>query len=158
MKLIFLRHCESEYNKDKTFPEKDCGLTHHGISQAVSLKGKFKPDVVVCSCMERCKQTLLHMNIAGVPVFYNDMCREYKQDICDYLKNESVIPENELQLLHRIGVFKDALKALSLKRDCDIVLVVTHADFIWYFTSHEVQGERFGTWIENGESLELSFP
>lgn len=34
------------------------------------------------------------------------------------------------------------------------VCVVTHSDFVWYFTSeiHEESGERFGVWLDNAET------
>jgi len=31
---------------------------------------------------------------------------------------------------------------------------VTHADFIFHFTSEMVEHERFGIWTENGEVIE----
>jgi len=158
MKLILLRHCESGYNRDNNLSEKDCGLSCNGITQAVALKGVFKPDMVICSCMARCKETLSHMNVVGVPVLYTDMCREHKQDICDYMKNEESIPESESQLLRRIYALKNGLNVLTRGRGpFHTILVVTHADFIWYFTSHDVQGERFGTWVDNGETVEVVF-
>ena len=57
-KIVFIRHAESEYNRDGIGA--DCNLTEKGIEDAKelgkSLNNNF--DVIYCSSLKRARQTL----------------------------------------------------------------------------------------------------
>ncbi len=126
MKVAFLRHAESIFNRDLT-SEKDCKLTDKGEEQAVQLKGEF--DIVFCSIMKRACQTLEKSQIKYGRVIFTDLCRERKADICDFLDYEDeTVKETDEELELRIKKFIYFLKGQvsSYHR----VLVVSHGDFI----------------------------
>ena len=82
------------------------------------------------------------------------MCREHKTDICDFFDHEDPTDlESIAELMKRVDIFKTYLKRLS--KSFKTILVISHADFIWYLTSYEKCGERFGQWLENGDSVTL---
>ena len=80
MKVTFLRHCRSIFNELKT-SEKDCDLSEFGKEQATGLHGKW--DIIVCSIMKRTRKTLELSKLEGEKIFYSDLCREVKRDICE---------------------------------------------------------------------------
>lgn len=125
MKINFLRHAESIFNANLT-SEKDCDLTAKGIAQASDLSGHY--DIVVCSIMKRTCQTLDHSQITYGKLIFTDLCREKKQDICDYLPYEEEIKETDQELALRIHKFTCFLKNQVSKYNR--VLVISHGDFI----------------------------
>lgn len=126
MKVAFLRHAQSIFNATLT-SEKDCDLTDLGREQAAALDGEY--DVVICSTMKRTCQTLQKSRIRAGRVIYTDLCREKRQDICDYLPHEDEsIKETEEELEQRIQRFLYFLK--SQVSPYQSVLVVSHGDFI----------------------------
>lgn len=141
MKVDFLRHAESIFNRDLT-SEKDCALTEKGVQQASQVTGEY--DVVVCSIMKRACQTLENSQITYGRLLFTDLCREKKTTICDYLphEDETVIDTDE-QLDQQINRF-----IYFLKSQCSTyqrILVVSHGDFI-----HAV-GKRQQPYPENAE-------
>jgi len=126
MKVDFLRHAESIFNANLT-SEKDCDLTQKGYEQADKVEGEY--DVVICSIMRRTQLTLQKSKIKYGRVIYTDLCREKRQDICDYLPYEDeTIKETDEQLEYRIKSFVYFLK--SQVSTYQSVLVVSHGDFI----------------------------
>ena len=126
MKIAFLRHAQSIFNATLT-SEKDCDLTDLGRQQAAALEGDF--DVVICSTMKRTCQTLQGSRIRSGRTLYTDLCREKRQDICDYLPHEDeTVKETEEELQQRIQRFVYFLK--SQVSPYQSVLVVSHGDFI----------------------------
>ena len=85
MRVDFLRHAESIFNRDLT-SEKDCALTDKGIQQASQVTGEY--DIVICSIMKRACQTLENSQITYGRLLFTDLCREKKTTICDYLPHE----------------------------------------------------------------------
>lgn len=125
MKVNFLRHAESVFNANLT-SEKDCNLTDTGRYQASKLEGEY--DIVICSIMKRTCQTLDHSNIKYGRLIFTDLCREKRQDICDYLPHEEEIKETDEELEKRITSFLYFLKSQVSRYNT--VLVVSHGDFI----------------------------
>ncbi len=141
MRVDFLRHAESIFNRDLT-SEKDCGLTDKGFQQASKVTGEY--DVVICSIMKRACQTLENSQVTYGRLLFTDLCREKKTTICDYLphEDETVIDTDE-QLEQQIKRF-----IYFLKSQCSTyqrILVVSHGDFI-----HAV-GKRQQPYPENAE-------
>lgn len=125
MKFTVLRHAISVFNETGV-SDKDCGLSAAGKEQAKLLTGQY--DVVVCSIMKRCRETFAESNIVGDNIFYTEICRELKKDICDYLEGEDEsVPETEEQLMRRVANFKDYLCAIYANRK---ILVISHGDFL----------------------------
>ena len=154
----FLRHCESFYNvicRDDIICQDsvdflDCGLSPDGIKQAGNLKGVY--DLVIVSPLRRCINTLEYSQIRYNKLVIEPLVREYRTNYCDFLENEDIILETEDEIFNRLTEFKTKLKKLITKYKK--ILVVTHADFIWYLTSKNPLSEdmeRFGVWLENGE-------
>ncbi len=126
MKVRFLRHAESIFNRD-LISEKDCDLTEKGREQAAQIKEDF--DIVFCSTMKRACQTLDHSKITYGKIFFTDLCREKRQDICDFLPHEDETQkETEEELEKRIRSFIYFLK--SQVSSYHRILVISHRDFI----------------------------
>lgn len=126
MKVQFLRHAESIFNRD-LISEKDCDLTEKGVEQASALNGEY--DIVVCSTMKRTRLTLEHSRIKYGNLIFTDLCRENRQDICDFLPHEDeTVKETKEQLEYRIQSFTYFLK--SQVSPYNNVLVISHGDFI----------------------------
>jgi broad specificity phosphatase PhoE len=126
MKVCFVRHAESIFNAQGK-SEKDCDLTEKGKQQAAHLQGEY--DVVICSIMNRTRQTLALSQIKAGQVIYTDLCREKRTDICDFLPHEDETQVETMgELLQRIQRFIYFLK--SQVSPYQSVLVVSHGDFI----------------------------
>ena len=126
MKVKFLRHAESIFNANLT-SEKDCDLTEKGKQQAAAIEERY--DVVICSTMKRACQTLDNSRITYGRLLFTDLCRENRQDICDFLPHEDeTIKETEEQLQKRIQSFTYFVK--SQCSPYQRVLVISHGDFI----------------------------
>ena len=137
MKVHFLRHCLSEFNHTK-IDNIDCELVEEGKTHARSLVGNY--DLVICSPLRRCKQTLEYSQIQYKKLITLEVIREHKINCCDFLEGEEVIYEDEESLLERIKEFKRVIEQLG--EEHKNILVVTHSDFVFYLTSKLVDGER----------------
>lgn len=147
MKVDFLRHAQSVFNATLT-SDKDCDLTQLGQEQAAAVKGDY--DIVICSTMKRAVQTYQFSHLKAGKIIYTDLCREKRQDICDYLPYEDeTIKETEEELAYRIKSFTYFLK--SQVSPYQAVLVVSHGDFI------HTLGKKTKTYPNNAEiqSFEL---
>ena len=141
MRVDFLRHAESIFNRDLT-SEKDCSLTDKGFQQASEVTGEY--DVVICSIMKRACQTLENSQVTYGRLLFTDLCREKKTTICDYLPHEDeTIIDTDEQLEQQIKRFLYFLK--SQCSPYQRILVVSHGDFI-----HAV-GKRQQPYPENAE-------
>lgn len=126
MKVTFVRHAESVFNKYLT-SGKDCDLTAVGRDQAAKLEGKY--DVIVLSCLRRTHQTLLYSQLKASRILITDLCREKRVDICDFLLHENEAnKESDEELAHRIDCFKEFLRREV--RPEETCAVITHGDFI----------------------------
>lgn len=146
--IYFLRHTESQFNADPINGNTvDCGLTNKGVEQAKQIEGTY--DLVIISPLKRAQQTFYHSNIVAKRIEIWDEVREVVQSMCDILEGEEFKDEIDKEVLARISRFRNKLNGVDAER----ILVVTHADFVWWLTSKMVKedGERYGTWLGNGE-------
>ena len=84
MKIIFVRHCETDWNKEERCQGvSDLELNTNGFSQAKKLALYFKDkevDYVFCSDLKRAKQTLNEINYdQRFKVIYSEKLREMDQ-------------------------------------------------------------------------------
>ena len=134
MEVTFLRHAQSIFNRDLT-SEKDCELTEYGIEQAKQIKGTY--DVIICSILKRTKQTLQCSELSCKHLYFTDLCREIRRDICDFLEEEDETQlETEEEIQRRIKGFKEFLR--SRAKEGDKVLIISHRDFI-----HEIGKKKY---------------
>ena len=134
MEVTFLRHAQSIFNRDLT-SEKDCELTDYGIEQSKKINGTY--DVIICSILKRAKQTLEYSELNGKQLYFTDLCREVRRDICDFFEYEDETNlETDQELKKRIKEFKTFLK--SKTKPGDRILVICHRDFI-----HEIGNKKY---------------
>ena len=152
-KIYLLRHCESVFNANPKEQIKDCPLTKKGELQASSIEGYY--NLILCSPMKRTRQTLEYSKLTYDKLEINNIIREYKTDICDFLEDEKIIYETENEILNRVSYLKKFLSSVSGHKK---ILLISHADILWYLTSESLEREpyktneeRFGIWLDNGE-------
>jgi len=145
MKLILIRHGESEANCDRKLAVEETKLTQKGIRQAKEtgkkLKEKYKIDMVFCSPLKRCVETLesilVEFPIEG-PIFMSKLIierelGEYKGidfQLIDFEEldqknkiNDEMGVESLVDLKKRINLF---LEDLKLEDESSTILVVSH--------------------------------
>lgn len=144
--ITFLRHCESIFNAENS-DFKNCLLSKKGVDQAKKLSGSY--EYVIISPLKRCQETLKYSQIIYDKIEEMEIVREHKVNICDFLEHEEVVFESETEIMERIIKFKEILK--EVQKIYKSILVVTHSDFVWYFTMRKVKDDCFGKWLENGE-------
>ena len=146
MKLILVRHGETEENLNHLIQGKDEGrLTQKGIDQAKKtgkeLKEKYKIDMIFCSPLKRCVDTLENIlsedPIEG-PIFMSKLIEE--RDFGEYTGMESVLVdwdeldknnkineemgvESLIDLEKRVNLF---LEDLKLEDNGSTILVLSH--------------------------------
>lgn len=126
MKVTFLRHAKSIFNELK-LSGKDCDLSEFGQTQAKDLSGNW--DLIVISVMKRTRMTYALSSLHSERILFTDRCREWKQDICDFLEEEDESQKESREDLHlRVLEFKEWLKDIA--GDAKTILVITHADFV----------------------------
>ena len=80
MKIYFLRHGETNFNKEMRFQLPETPLNDHGIKQAKSLAKRFShisTDLILSSPYQRAFQTAQEIKkITGIKVVKNDLFRE----------------------------------------------------------------------------------
>ncbi len=128
-KITLIRHAESIYNKTMDNSLINCGLTDEGKIQSSKLEYNF--DLIIVSPLKRALDTLKYSNITYKNLEISDLFREYKTNGCDYFENEAIISETEEELYSRIKQAKQYISTLNQSN----IGVVTHGDFIWWFTS-----------------------
>lgn len=162
LSLVLLRHCESLFNSGADVKSPNVGLSAKGEAQAAALKGMADAELVICSPMLRCKQTLELSHLAkqarkNKRVIVQPLCREHCTDACDFMEgepNSTEDIESEEAVLLRVAAFQTWLRELHKKtpqKKGGKWLIVGHADFFFYLTSSVTEGERFGQWLDNGE-------
>ncbi len=128
MEVSFLRHGQSIFNRDRT-SEKDCSLTEQGQKQAEQVTGDY--DIIICSILKRTRETLQYSQLSSKKLYFTDLCREMKKDICDFLEGEDPTKLESLEELQkRITEFKQYLK--EKVEPGQKVLVICHRDFIYH--------------------------
>lgn len=107
-KIILIRHAQSTFN---AYGEqiRDVPLSDYGKTTCSSLN--FNVDLVICSNMQRTKQTLEHSNIKYNDIIITPLCREHMNgNIIDYCKGEDIIVESVDELAERVKKFKKFVK------------------------------------------------
>lgn len=122
MVLVALRHAQSIFNVLKR-SRPDCSLSAEGIRQAKLLQGEFCH--VVCSPLRRAKQTLETSSITYKSIEYEELAREKKDDVCDFLPSEPNERETLLAFATRMHKLDARLQSLELAHTN--VLLVAHA-------------------------------
>ncbi|AYV75658.1 MAG: phosphohistidine phosphatase [Terrestrivirus sp.] len=150
MPTSLIRHVESEYNKTGV-DTRNCNITEKAKEDASKITGHYH--IILQSPLKRCEQTLHYSRLTYDKLIVLDIIREHKLAECDFMEDEDKIIEQEYEVLDRVEQFKKYLKELP---DNQEILVITHGDFVWYLTSKVINGERFGTWLNNGELLKLN--
>ena len=149
MPITFIRHCEAYHNVSRRHENfYDTSLTKRGISQAKRITGSY--DIVICSPLARCIQTLKKSKIHYRDKIVEELFREKRNCKCDLLKNEKIEREDDDAIMIRVELIKDYIKQLPDDKD---ILVITHGDLIWFLGSYTNEGIRFGNWIGNGEMI-----
>lgn len=172
MKLILVRHGQTEANVENLFGEDDTKLTKEGIKQAKEagkkLKEKYgKIDIVFCSPFDRCVETLNNIleeyPIDG-PIFMSRLIVE--RDFGEYLGSDAgLINQKELNednktnremgveslasLLKRVNLF---LEDLKLEDNDSTVLVVSH-EWVIKTMIAKVTGKKFDEIIVDNGSI-----
>ncbi len=98
-----------------------------------------------------CHFFLVVNNIVYNELNVNELAREHKTDMCDFLEGEQFVIETEEELLFRVKKLKDYLMNTIKKNQGYKILLISHYDIIWYMTSTIMYGERFGIGLGNGE-------
>lgn len=155
MDIYFLRHAQSLYNADPSDDMIDCPLTDLGKKQATDLKETDYPkhyDLIVCSPLRRCLETLKYSTITYDQLEINDLFREIRSGCKSDLLNleESVLIETEQDLQTRIDQINDYLTKKK-SENLSNILLVTHSDLVWRLSSYDVEGEMFGIWLNNAQ-------
>ena len=174
MKLILVRHGESEANIDNLFSGDDVKLTKKGIEQAKNagkeIKEKYKIDMVFCSPLERCVETLnkiLDECPIEALVFMSRLIVE--RDFGEYAGSDaSLIDVEELNidnkinremgveslvsLLKRVNLF---LEDLKLENENSTILVVSH-EWVIKTIIAKITGKKFDEiTVDNGSIHEF---
>jgi broad specificity phosphatase PhoE len=145
MEVTCLRHSQSIFNRDLT-SEKDCELSEFGIQQAEKIEGTY--DVIICSILKRAQQTLEYSDLKCKHLYFTDLCREVRRDICDFLLNEDETKqETEKELQKRILEFKEFVQEKT--QPGQKVLIICHRDFI-----HELNNKK-GELPKNAEFIQI---
>ena len=152
MDVYFLRHGESLFNLNKNNDLIDCSLTSLGIEQSKTISNPKHYSLIISSPLSRCLQTFDHSNLTCDHFQINHLFREiqtgFQSDLLN--ENEEVSIDSEEQIHQRIDQIKNYLIELK-EKNYENILIISHADLIWYLTSKEIQGELFGNWLNNCE-------
>ena len=104
-KIVFIRHAESEYNKDGIWAGRvDCSLTEKGIEAAKELGKTIKNnfDAIYCSPLKRTKQTLEAIFPDAKPIYDN---RIIEISIGEWKKKKKDLFDEHLRELFRKGLY-----------------------------------------------------
>lgn len=133
--ITLIRHAESTFNSvgDR---RRDCPLSDRGRRQASRINGVY--DVILCSPLQRSRQTLEASNLKYREVIFTNLCREIidRNPINSYPK-EKARPESKRQIKSRINKFKSLIKDLA--KSNSRIAVISHSGFL-----HELIGVNFG--------------
>ena len=171
MKVYIIRHGQTPHNALKQYNTADENLTELGIKQAEQLRDKFKDinfDIIICSPLNRAKQTADIINTKNQKIIYDDRLKERD---CGDLSGKSLnvtnreeywnynttikygTSENIKLFFERVYNFLDELKS----KDYNKVLIVAHSGvskaFNGYFEGIE-DGKFLNRGLKNCEIVE----
>lgn len=119
-------------------------LSSKGLNDAQHLSHSKVFDLVICSPLNASKKTFALSNIqhSGFHrIFISFLCRETMIDMGDFFEHEFIYKKSETQtdINNRIYAFVDylnlCLDKYGLRRDHANILIVTHRNFIYNFTT-----------------------
>ena len=150
--LTVICNAQSKFNQNTKKIIRNCDLTKKGKKQARKLEGEY--DMIFVSPLKRCLQTLHYSKIIAPKIEVSSLIREFKEDPCDFFKDEEFKQENKRDVFKRINNFKEVINNLPV--EYNKICVITHRDFIWNFTSYSRGGLGiFGYYLENADSIIL---
>ena len=142
MPISFLRHCQSIFNATGLMAP-DIGLSEAGKQHASTITGKF--DVVICSPLQRARQTLELSQIEYTDVEYFEDAREIPDgNIINHYSTESPVPFTQENINRRCKALKE--KIHSYPSDTN-VLVVGH---------HTLFHRLLGLYFVNGQIVQVN--
>lgn len=133
--ITLLRHSECFHNINAKYDFLNCPLTPKGITQSQKLTGHF--DLIICSPLRRCKDTLKYSNIKGSKTEFTELCREKMLNFADLTENDNIdYRETDDKFIKRCKEFHEYLKYQS--QHYDKILVISHYLFIRALTGLEM--------------------
>jgi 2,3-bisphosphoglycerate-dependent phosphoglycerate mutase len=179
MKLILVRHGETEENAKKIIQgQTDNSLNENGRAQAKEvgrqLKGKYKIDIVFCSPLKRCQETLEEiLSECSIDGEICMSCLIKERDFGEYTGvetnlidweeiyednkvNEEMGVESQSKLEKRVELF---LEDLKLEEGDKTVLIVSHGGPIMAMIN-KLTGQSMKypeTKIKNAEVMEFDY-
>lgn len=173
MKIYFVRHGETQYNKDGMLTgQTDISITEEGIEQARGAVNNLPQDCteIYCSDLLRCKQTAEFLNeTINLPITYDERFRErnwgelqgkFFHEVHDtlthYNKNTSQIPPGGESFENIKNRLLSAIEDIKKNRKGDKVVVVTHGGVIRLL--HDVLKGKIPETIHNSSVHEFEFP
>ncbi len=180
LEVILIRHCETDYNKDRRFAGiTDVGINKKGTKQAKLLKNKLKNekiDIVYSSNLTRCRETLEIINIKSEVVYsknlqemdfgvwegltyeeaeknHGELVLEWKKDWINY-----TIPKGESFSIMSKRLI-DEFEIIKNKHSGKIA-VISHGGCIRAILGHYLMDSIKECWkfyVENGSVSRLSF-
>lgn len=133
-KIHFCRHAQSQGNIGN-ISVIDSPLTGQGIEQAKMLEGHF--DIVICSPMRRCLETLHYSNLTYDKLIISQDIRERVQSLGDTIMMEQRIgfsPETDASFFKRMNDFTYYLENMCKEMSGKEILILSHDYFFnaWY--------------------------
>lgn len=142
MSYTFVRHTESNYNRNGDPYEFDSPLTEEGRLAAPQLVGRY--DYALISFMGRTRETFQLSGLDAPIIEYSSLCRErfnVKGNLSSLLCTERNVREKKKDFQFRMSLLKAYLQYLSETHKH--ILIVTHQGVIAALTSqhHAANGE-----------------
>jgi broad specificity phosphatase PhoE len=145
MKVICLRHFESEFNERPSCTDKNVGLSKRGDKYSIKFSETF--DLVILSPLLRCIQTFQQCHVKYNDLYVWNEVREFMKDPCDFFTHECMTIETYETFSARVDVLIEKLKQLKQQNpNIHRVLLVSHSDLICELT---------GVVMNNGEITEI---
>jgi broad specificity phosphatase PhoE len=160
IEIIFLRHAQATHNvaaltrgdaayNDPTY--RDAELTEEGHLQAVRLRESvvFEPDVIYCSPLRRCRQTILEVFPASnkMPVQLDDRLMEPQSHVCNHRVNRTDL-EMEIPATWTLDNVAEMNPAISVDSVVKRLRAWT-ADIVERHKGQTVLVVTHYTWIQN---------
>lgn len=164
MRVYFVRHGESEFNRVDKHQHPDVALSAHGMMQAEKVAERIKKitaSIIISSHYKRAKQTAEAIKkMTGKPLIYSELFKEKanpqeivgkKYDDVVAMRVKKIIKDNENDPNYHFSTeenffdFRDRAKKawnfLTGRKENEII-VVTHANFLMLLLAYLVHGDE----------------